>query len=54
MNPENTREARGFSSQNHGDEDLSPYERLNEELHPEVTDELEVPLQQRPGAHLPS
>ena len=46
MNQENTGENRGFSSQNHGDEDLSPYERLNEELHPEVTDELEVPLQQ--------
>ncbi len=46
MNQENTEGTRGFSSQNHGDEDPSPYERLNEELHPHVTDELEVPLQQ--------
>ncbi|MCK4696838.1 MAG: sigma-70 family RNA polymerase sigma factor, partial [Dehalococcoidia bacterium] len=46
MNQENTEGTRGFLPQNHGDEDLSPYERLNEELHPEVTDELEVPLQQ--------
>jgi len=46
MNQENTEGTRGLSSQNHSDEELSPYDKLNGELHPEVADEHEVPLQQ--------
>jgi RNA polymerase primary sigma factor len=46
MNQANTDETQDFSPQDHGDEDLSSYERLNEELHPDVADELELPLHQ--------
>ncbi|MFO8143330.1 MAG: RNA polymerase sigma factor RpoD [Dehalococcoidales bacterium] len=45
MNQESTEGHQEFPSHNHGDEEISPYGKIEGELHSGSTDELEVPLQ---------